>query len=200
MDSPATQPARVRLTVLSSCGTLDSSNIRPGAVNVKSCVHAVLSTRTWGSEPGEWTGQAEGRLNRKKWGLFEGKPPTIGVGRGRIDNARRRFLSPAQLQALLAEAQRRDPTPGIYPCRRAHRGAFRGRSQPARASWVTSPLPRRSKRMPRSGPGTLMQHVPVLAHAVLGRRHLLGKARFHGSEPVAVLDVGQDTPCRPLQR
>lgn len=48
-------------------------------------------------------------MHSKKWGLLEGEPPTVGVELGRIDNARHRFLSPAQLQALLAEVERRDP-------------------------------------------------------------------------------------------
>ncbi len=62
-------------------------------------------------------------MHGKKWGLLEGDPPTVGVELGRIDNARHRFLSPAQLQALLAEVERRDPNAWEFILAAAHTGA-----------------------------------------------------------------------------
>jgi integrase len=62
-------------------------------------------------------------VHGKKWGIVEGEPPTVGVELGRIDNARHRFLSAAQLQALLAEVERRDPNAWEFVLAAAHTGA-----------------------------------------------------------------------------
>lgn len=65
-------------------------------------------------------------VHGRRWGLLDGEPPTKGVELGRIDNGRHRFLSPAQLQALLAEVERRDPNAWEFVLAAAHTGARLG--------------------------------------------------------------------------
>lgn len=59
----------------------------------------------------------------RKWGVAEGECPVKGVELGRIDNARTRFLSPAELQELLAEVNGATRTPGNRAGGGPHRGA-----------------------------------------------------------------------------
>lgn len=61
-----------------------------------------------------------------KWGVVEGECPVKGVELGRIDNARTRFLSPVELQELLAEVKRRDPNAWELSLAAAHTGARLG--------------------------------------------------------------------------